>query len=255
MYNLAMSGPENYIQIYERFTPSQRNQELKSLYELLPDFQMYEMDEGELEVDSRGGVKIHDYENFLERIESLVDLEDKRKNSRLREILTDRLNSLLTFVDSTESLKHYIKSSFNNDFIFSIDRKSIPDHTSKWANYIRLYRWETEPEGLFNKDLVQEMEQEWYKSAVEEQFAKKEIEEFIDESIEDDSEFMGLINRVSKEYKDIKDEMTPEELEASLKNEQKAKEAYFALQKERELEISLVQRWRLEYIAKYNNEP
>ncbi|MBI2613644.1 MAG: hypothetical protein HYW62_02635 [Candidatus Levybacteria bacterium] len=141
-----------YVERYQVMTPQQRNAEMKGLFALLPDADVtWSAFQGLLELLQPEDIK--------ERLASIdlhfaekKDISDHRRASVLRQNLTVRLNTLLSFSMITDAFKVCIADVFNHNFDVGVSEETLVGWIfpsgRKW--YADLFQWDQlENGGIF----------------------------------------------------------------------------------------------------------
>lgn len=158
-----VENPDFHL-LYERMNPYQRNQELKGLFDMLPDF-------GAIwpirNVTGKGLSENLDFEQFLDFSKTYKERETHRLSSQTRGNLVSRLNALLPFGFTTDHCKAYIAREYEDFSKVGIGKSSLFGFTPQLEQWGEDLRW-THPEhgGMFVKDEAQVVDTSLYNRAV-----------------------------------------------------------------------------------------
>lgn len=124
---------------YESLSPRERNQELAKIIDMFPTHIGESVKEATRDSD----------ESMLTLIQSMDRIFKQGRSGELKQLVFEKLNSLLSFSDTTDSFKQVLNMELDTLFYFGIDRtRSTPAH----LRLIEILGLNGEDGGIFEPD-------------------------------------------------------------------------------------------------------
>lgn len=232
-----VENPDFHLR-YEKMSPHQRNQELRGLFDMLPDFNAVNI----LGESTDGAV------------ETIEKSAEQRMTSPFAKSLKERLTQLLKFGFTTNASKAFISRRYDSYLREGITKKEINPHIPELELWGNALRWDLpENGGMFAENEARDIDKALYKHAVEDIVSNRNIAEEVLKMIEgvSDKKFVDA----ARAFHERKRKLSDFEL-SLLSYEDRLTTVIVQYRAEEKLEdIRLIERWRGEHIERFGDEP
>lgn len=146
------------------------------------------------------------------------DTMDRRENSETLEMLSSKLNTLLSTAPVTQSFQTYLVASYKLIYPFGISKDE------NYSHFINDFLWvfdEKEKLAFFDENKSMQYEQQAYHQALKEYFHLEKVHEMVFEKLGYSDEEHGEIRKSAKESE----------------------------------QLALLKKWKAEFIERYHDEP
>ena len=240
-------------------SPQALNRELKGIFNLLPDYNIFMADEGTYREDLSIGrlVDTRTPEQFKQDFDNLEAQLRRRSRSEMRLTLKRRLSSLLGMSQLTTSARVYIERKFDKMTVVGIEREEYEElpFATELQVYARMFQWDNPfSGGIFDPEQAPEIDRKLYLGAAESLIARERIGRAIEED-EVLRELRKEAEEAGREYKEREKTVSPEERSTMQKDEERAEALVNNILQRQKEEEELVRAWRNEYIQRYGDEP
>ncbi len=250
---------QNHPEKQQEKTPQELNQDLRTIYDLLPNFNIFYAEEEIYQIDHVGNlIDTRSDEQYWADLNNLEENLKRRKRSEMSPILQARLHGLLEQSHLVPSARTYVEREFDQIAAEGLEHEDYPNQLpfkTKLQFYTRLFKWK-DPDngGIFDTEQAQDIDRSLYRMAVNGILSRQRTDELLAE----DEEIQDLLSRVRETIKTTEEKiktMTPEELaEYNAKKVKEDEAAHETLRKLKD-EEALVKVWRNEYKTRYGDEP
>lgn len=141
-----------YIAQYQLLTPRQKNLELYTFYEKIPDFVDQDLVDQSL---------TNDYEWNPENRNFVHNQLQRRRNSQFNRLLLEKYQSLLQFAFITSSFNQHLTENYETCLRFGLSKKDPLSHP-KYSQKTLFHNIEQNSSGIFEKSSAREIERKTY---------------------------------------------------------------------------------------------